>query len=113
MRLRSLALLALAVVLLFGVAGCKSSSKTASEKAAEKIAEDQPGVEDVDIDENKVTVTGEDGEQIEIQGSGAELPDGFPSDIPVYENGTIETSGKITADGATNYTVTMLSLIHI
>ncbi len=105
MRLRSIGLLVLCLVLAFGLAGCKKASET----TAEKIVESQTGA-DVDIDQNKVTVTGEDGETAVIEGAGASLPDGFPSDIPVYDNASIEASAKFSDGGTDAFSVTMKTM---
>lgn len=79
------------------LAGCQR----AAEKASEALVENATGV-DVDTDENKVTIEGEDG-AVEIQ-SGSELPDGFPSDAPVYD-ADIDSSGKVSVQGTTSWTV--------
>jgi hypothetical protein len=46
--------------------------------------------------EVNITVKGEDGAEVKISGddSGVSLPDGFPSDVPVYPGATVALSSK-------------------
>ena len=95
--LRLLTAICLAALLLVPITGCQSTAEKAAEKAA--------GVE-VDKDGNKVTVTGKDGEKVEVQGGDdLTLPEGFPKDVPVYENATITSSSSVSSGGKTMYTV--------
>ncbi|MDH4139317.1 MAG: hypothetical protein OEV43_01975 [Coriobacteriia bacterium] len=108
MRLPAIVVVAFCVTLVFGMTACQRAEEKVAEEVAEKAMEDATG-SDVELDENKVTITGEDGESVEISGSEAELAEGFPSDVPVYEDGTIESSGKIAAGGVENYTVSVVT----
>ncbi len=50
-------------------------------KLAEKVLESQDGVKDVDIDDDSYTVETDEGTI--SAGSGTEIPDGFPEDVPL------------------------------
>lgn len=99
MRLRVVCILCVAALVLLPLTGCGA--------IAEKTVEKSTGVE-INEGEDKVTVTGEDGEQVEIQGGDdASLPEGFPEDVPVYKDADIKMSNSITSDGKTMYSVTL------
>ena len=85
---RSIGALGLAALLLGSVVAL-SGCGAAAEKAAEMAVEQQTGAE-IDKDGDKITVTTEEGEQV-TAGTGTELPDGFPEDVPVHE-GTIAST---------------------
>lgn len=97
-----LGVLACVIALAVGVSGCGAIA----EKAGEKIAGDAIGGK-VDVEDDKVTVTGDDGSTI-ISGE-QELPDGFPSDVPVYEDARITASLTGGSDSEPTYTITFLS----
>jgi hypothetical protein len=97
-----------------------------TEEAIEKAIEKESGQDvEIDLDEGEITIQGDDGEvnissddeTVEIQsdegeatfGTGAELPEDFPAEIPVYNNMDITTSMSGTNDGKTSYTVTAMS----
>jgi len=84
--LRVLAVLCV-LVLAGSIVGCQSIAEKATEKAIEKST----GVE-IDKSGDEVTIKGEDGTEVTASSDG-ELPEGFPSDVPVYE-GKIVTSVK-------------------
>lgn len=68
------------------ITGCGAKEK-AGEKIAEKILE-QGGVEDVDIDGDKITVKVEDGQKVTVGGS--EWPDSeLVKNIPEFKHGKI------------------------
>jgi len=69
-------------------AGCGAKDKL-EEKAAEKLAEEmleQSGAEDVDIDGDKVTIKGEDGEEVTFGGSEWPKSD-LAKSIPEFSKG--------------------------
>jgi hypothetical protein len=84
--------------------GCKKNlAERLAEETIEKAIEKESGEDvEIDLDEGEVTIQGDDGEvnisadedTVEIKsdegeatfGSGADLPEGFPGDVPVYEN---------------------------
>lgn len=84
----------------FSAAGCGAKDKL-EEKAAEKLAEEmleQGGAEDVDIDGDKVTIKGEDGEEVTF--GGGEWPKSdLAKNIPEFSKGkfasTMETSNYL------------------
>lgn len=84
-RSTRLLLVALSLVALFALAGCQSIA----EKAAEVAVEKSTGVQ-IDKDGDSVTVTGEDGTQVTAS-EGGELPDGFPTDVPVIDGPIISS----------------------
>lgn len=95
MRLRVLCVVCMAALVLVPLTGCRA----AVEKAT--------GVK-VNEDEGTIAVTGDDGEQVEIQsGDSASLPKGFPEDVPVYRDADIKMSNSITSEGKTTYSVTL------
>ena len=98
MRLKVIGVLCVAVLVLVPLTGCGA--------VAEKAAEKATGV-DVNKDESKVTVTGKEGEKVEIQtGEDVTLPDGFPEDVPLYEDAKLTVSNSFTAEGKTTYSAT-------
>lgn len=101
--------LAAAGVLGLGLVGCgggSDSSDDAADKLAEKLAES--GTEDADVnidsDKGQVDVSTPDGEM--SFGSGTELPDDFPSDIPFPEGSTITSALSSTDGGVKTWSVT-------
>lgn len=74
----------------FTAVGCGAKEKL-EEKAAEKLAEEmleQGGAEDVDIDGDKVTIKGEDGEEVSF--GGGEWPESdLAKSIPEFSKGKL------------------------
>ncbi len=103
MKTARIVMASLLVIAVMGASLMLTGCEKAAEQASEALVEGATGV-DVDADENKVTIEGEDGSTVEIQSSDAELPDGFPDDVPVYD-AAIESSSKFSADGGTSYAV--------
>lgn len=87
--------LVLALLALGAVGGCA--------KIAENAIEDATGVS-VDEDGGSVTIEGDDGSTITYDDEGAELPDGYPDDVPVYD-GTIDSSWQTSDDKGVTYAV--------
>jgi len=97
MRLKVFCVLCVAVLALTSLVGCQA--------AARKVAEKATGVS-VNEDSGKVVVTGKEGEKVEIQGGDTvSLPEGFPKDVPTYENATLKVSNSMTTEGKTTYSV--------
>lgn len=63
------------------------------QRAAERVIEERTGVA-IDADEDRVTITGPEGEEVEFQGGTGSVPDGWPADLPVYEPAEIQTSSS-------------------
>ena len=100
-RARAVASVAAAGVFALGLGACGGSSDDSSDAAdqlAEKLAEAGTGDADVDIDSEtgQVDVSTPDGDM--SFGSGSELPDDFPSDIP-FPEGSKLTSTLNSTDG--------------
>ena len=77
----------------------------AAEEATEALVEGSTGA-DVEIDDEggSVSVETEDGSMEVTGGDSAEVPDGFPSDMPLYD-GTVVMGQAIEVDGETSYNV--------
>jgi len=79
-----------------------------TEEAIEKAIEGESGGNvEIDIsggEEGKVSISSEDGEI--TLGSGAELPEGFPENVPVYGDMEIASSYKNTEDDKIFYSIT-------
>jgi hypothetical protein len=80
-----------AVVAIVAMTGCGMIV----EKAVTSGIESATGVK-VDTSGNSVSIQGKDGSSLSSSNDGT-LPEGFPEDFPVYENGTITTG--IASDG--------------
>ena len=93
--MRTVVLLGLVIALTLAVTGCN--------KVAEKAVEDATGV---DVEDDSVTITGPDDQEVTVSGSEGELPEDFPDDIPVPK-GDISNSSKISAGESTEYYVTI------
>ncbi len=102
---RVVAVAALAVFLMASLltAGCG----IIAEQVAEKAVEESTGVK-VDADEDQMTITTEDGETLEVDAEGADLPDGFPSDVPVYD-ADIEGSTSFSSGEGQNFSIALVT----
>ncbi len=102
-----IALIFILLMVLFSVSGCRSASQKIAEKvveeAVEKAAEREGEDVEVDYSEDKVTIKTDEGE-VTI-GKEAELPDGFPGEVPVHSDLQIATSFKDTSDEKANFSV--------
>ncbi len=98
-RLGTAVLLLLSVVAL---SGCASIAEKATEAAVEKTT----GVS-VDKDGDNVTIKTDEGEAT-VSGD-AKLPDGFPTDVPIYENAKITTAMSNKSDTGMGYIVAFTS----
>jgi len=115
----------LALVSAVGCLGQRIAEKV-TEEAIEKAIEKESGENvEIDLEEGEINIQGEEGdvsissddESVEIKsdegeatfGTGADLPEGFPEDVPVYGNMTITSSWKSTQDGKDNYSITGIS----
>jgi hypothetical protein len=93
-RAATAALLAISLVVILG----------ACQGLAEEAAEERAGV-DIEQDGESVTITGSEGE--EMQYGTASLPEGWPSDVPVYEGVEIQASTSFTLPEGTQLSATM------
>lgn len=105
----------LAVLLLAGACSSTSSSDVADPNEAtpedpveEEIAEGEPGVTDVTVEDDSIsfTVEGENGDEAEVQiGTGTDVPEGFPAPVP--DGGEVQQSVVSSgSQGAWNLIVT-------
>jgi hypothetical protein len=117
------------MLVLFMTGGCKVGQNIAeniAEEAIERAIEKESGEDvEIDLEEGEITIQGEDGEvnissdddTVEIKsddgevtfGSGAELPEGFPGNVPVYPDMELTTSWKSTEDDKNNYSISGLT----
>ena len=89
-------------LLILGLSACnaKETKEKAKEKMAESILENLTGNK-VDIEtegeDGKMTIKGENGEEVTFGSNEKELPDDFPSDVYVVD-GEIEAVGLMTSN---------------
>ncbi|MFC0214066.1 hypothetical protein ACFFK0_16690 [Paenibacillus chartarius] len=77
-----------------------------SEKAVQTAVEKTTGVK-VDEKDNSITVTGKDGEKVEISTDSGKVPEGFP--FTILPGGKVESSLASTENGAKSYVVSVSS----
>lgn len=87
---------ALSMLLVVGVWGCQ--------RAVERAVEETTGIR-VDEDEERVTITGDDGEEFTMEGGGS-LPDDWPADIPIYPEADLESSQAMRMGESTQFAAT-------
>jgi major membrane immunogen (membrane-anchored lipoprotein) len=104
---RAMAFVAFGAVVL-GACGGDELSERAVEEAAEQAIEGEGGDVDVEFDEDgagQIQIEGSDGEAVEMQfdeGGGVDLPEGFPSEVPLPDGLNIQqVSSFDDAQGAT------------
>jgi hypothetical protein len=123
-RLVSGAAVAAAAALVLGACSSEDIAEKVAEEAVEQQleADGQSGDVDIDIDDGNVTIQGEDGEiQFDVDeengltvvstpdgemvvGSG-ELPEGFPSDVPMPDGLTVTSGTSMTGPDGDMYLV--------
>lgn len=97
-RRRGIALIACTALLGFpALAACGDATETAAQNAAEQVAEDVMGGGDVDIADNSMTMTDDEGNEMAV-GEDISLPDTWPADVPVYSGGELSMV-TVQADG--------------
>ena len=94
--LRSRAVAAVAVAAL-ALSPALAACGQAAEEVAEQAAEQAIGG-DVEVNDDGVTVTDEEGNEVAI-GEDVAVPDTWPSEVPLYEGGTLQMV-SVQADGA-------------
>jgi len=75
----------LVIGLSISMVGCQSIA----EKATEAAVENATGI-DIEKSGDEVTIKGEDGTELTASSDG-ELPEGFPTDVPVYEGAIVSS----------------------
>ena len=102
-------LVSLLLVLVFagGCLGQKISEKI-TEEVIEKAIESEGGENvDIDLDDGEMTIESDDGE-VNIS-MGADLPDNFPDNVPVYPDMEIISSWAVTEDDKDSYSINGLT----
>jgi hypothetical protein len=90
-----LAASALGLALIFGTSACGGADEAAVEQAIENA---NPSVDaDVQDGGSGIKATDDAGNEVGV-GSSAEVPDGFPSEVPLPSEGTLQVATK-SADG--------------
>ncbi len=120
-------MVSLLLVLVFagGCLGQKIAERVTEEVIEKAIESEGGGDVEIDLDDGKITIQGDDGEvnisaddeTIEIQsddgevtiGTGADLPDGFPGDVPIYPDMEITMGWAVTEDSKDSYSVNGLT----
>ncbi len=115
----------LVLLLASGCFGQNIAERIAEEVIEKAIEEDNGENVEIDLDDDGITIKGEDGEvsisaddeTVEIKsddgeftiGLGAELPEGFPGNVPVYPDMEITTSWRSTDNDKDNYSISGLT----
>jgi hypothetical protein len=115
----------LVLLLASGCFGQNIAERIAEEVIEKAIEEDNGENVEIDLDDDGITIKGEDGEvsisaddeTVEIKsddgeftiGIGAELPEGFPGNVPVYPDMEITTSWKSTEDDKVSFSISGLT----
>lgn len=116
----------LTLVLAGGCLGQKIAERLTEEVIEKAIEREGGGDVEIDLDEGEMTIQGDDGEvnisaddeTVEIEsddskitiGTGADMPDGFPGNVPVYPDMEIATSWKASDDdGKNSYSISATS----
>ncbi len=104
--------------------GCMCAAEQITERAIEKAAEAEGQDVDIDMDEGSISIKGEDGEEIQIDSDseemtikteegetkysagGADLPEGFPSIVPIHPDINIASSSTFTQNEKKAFAVT-------
>jgi hypothetical protein len=98
--------ISLGLFMLFSLSSCGAREKATEkivEGAIEEAIEDESGGK-VDITEDTMTVKTDEGET--VFSSKAELPEGFPADVPLYPDMTITSSMKSLEDNKEVFYIT-------
>jgi len=93
----------LIVVLAFALASCGGDK--AAEELSEKVAGEAIGG-DVEVDDDTVTITTDEGEATISGGEGA-LAEGFPEEFPIYDGASVKASAAVETGGQTQYSATL------
>lgn len=83
------------------LAGCSSGTDSVGEQMAEELIESgTSGDVDVEIEDDSMTMTDEDGGGFSAGGE-ADLPPAFPDDIPLFTSGNLIAAAVLPDDGFT------------
>jgi hypothetical protein len=92
------------IALILSLSGCTQRiAESLVEKAIEDAAAKEGENVDIDLEEGQVNITDEEGNEISI--GGAEIPDDWPSSVPVNNDITIQFTGSQKTDGKMNWSL--------
>jgi hypothetical protein len=97
----------LILVLASGCFGQNIAEKIAEEVIEKAIESDSGENVDIDLDDGEMTIESDDGD-VSI-GMGADLPDNFPDNVPVYPDMEIISSWSVTEDNKDSYSINGLT----
>jgi hypothetical protein len=93
-----------AIMMIVTLGGCTGRiASNLVEKAIENAAAEQGEDIDIDLEEGEVNITDEEGNEFSI--GGTELPDDWPSAVPVNGDIAIQFAGKNTTDNKQSWTI--------
>jgi hypothetical protein len=75
-----------------------ASCGMAAEEAAEQLAEQAIGGGDVEVNDGEVTITDDEGNAVAV-GEDVAVPDTWPSEVPLFDGGTLQMV-SVTNDGS-------------
>ena len=103
----TISVLSVTIMLVLALGGC---TQNIAAKIAEKAIEDAAAKEgesvDVNLDEEQVNITDEEGNEVSL--GGTTVPEGWPDVVPVNENITIQFSTTTKTDNKMNYSISGL-----
>jgi len=102
--LRAASVATLAFALCVPVLGCKKMREKIQEKALEKAGVEK--VEGDDAEHQNFTFKGKDGKTFTV-GTAQKLPDGFPTDVPIYPDAKVFASAGGAGQGDATFSVTL------
>ncbi len=103
----TISILAVAVMLVLALGGCTQNiAAKIAEKAIEDAAAKSGESVDVNLDEGKVNITDEEGNEVSL--GGTTVPEGWPDVVPVNKDITIQLSGSMKIDNKMNYNISGL-----
>jgi hypothetical protein len=114
MKLRVVGAACLSILAITWITGCSAVSDKVTDKAAEKLTEsalkNATGADvDLDKDGGSVKIKTDKGE-MEIGATNGKIPDGFPSQFPIYNGAEVKSSMKTSSTeekGKTGFQVAM------
>jgi len=96
------AVITISIMVILSMGGCKQKiAESLVEKAIEQAAAKEGENVDIDLEEGQIKVKDEEGNEIQL--GGTEVPEGWPSEVPVSDSIVIQFSGKEKTDNKMNY----------
>jgi hypothetical protein len=103
-------ILVVALMAVFALSGCAKAGEKLAEQVMEKVieeaAEGEGGSVDLDIGDEEIKITTDEGDEINI--GGTDIPDGWPSVVPVHPDIDIQSSFKGASDGKNNFSISAM-----